>query len=143
MSEVRVEFWGTRGSIPSPGPKTLKYGGNTSCVCVRWGDEVLICDAGTGIHLNNMLGEIDLNPPGAPAQPGRRLTSMMAPSVLLRDGRPRLVTQIYNAGEPTNDSDWIFKSAGQARKSLEVAYGPAPESLEKGALAGRFDFVLG
>lgn len=46
---------------------------------------------GTGIHLNNMLGEIDLNPPGAPAQPGRRLTSMMAPSVLLRDGRPRLV----------------------------------------------------
>lgn len=50
MSEVRVEFWGTRGSIPSPGPKTLRYGGNTSCVCVRWGDEVLICDAGTGIR---------------------------------------------------------------------------------------------
>lgn len=46
---------------------------------------------GTGIHLNNMLGEADLNPAGAPHRPGRRLTSMMAPSVLLRDGRPRLV----------------------------------------------------
>lgn len=58
-------------------------------------------------------------------------------------GRPRLVTQLYNAGEPMNEADWIFKSAGAARKSLEVAYVPAPDSLEKGALAGRFDFVLG
>jgi gamma-glutamyltranspeptidase/glutathione hydrolase len=46
---------------------------------------------GTGIHLNNMLGELDLNPPGAPSRPGMRLTSMMAPSILLRAGRPRLV----------------------------------------------------
>jgi gamma-glutamyltranspeptidase/glutathione hydrolase len=46
---------------------------------------------GTGIHLNNMLGEADLNPPGAPHRPGRRLTSMMAPSILLLDGRPSLV----------------------------------------------------
>jgi gamma-glutamyltranspeptidase / glutathione hydrolase len=46
---------------------------------------------GTGIHLNNMLGEIDLNPDGRMAGPGRRLTSMMAPSIVLRDGRPRLV----------------------------------------------------
>ena len=43
---------------------------------------------GTGIHLNNMLGELDLV--GA-SQPGERLTSMMAPSVVLRDGAPRLV----------------------------------------------------
>ncbi len=46
---------------------------------------------GTGIHLNNMLGEYDLNPVGARTQSGRRLTSMMAPSLVLRDGRPRLV----------------------------------------------------
>jgi gamma-glutamyltranspeptidase/glutathione hydrolase len=46
---------------------------------------------GTGIQLNNMLGETDLNPLGAPLRPGGRLTSMMAPSLLLRDGRPRLV----------------------------------------------------
>jgi gamma-glutamyltranspeptidase/glutathione hydrolase len=43
---------------------------------------------GTGIHLNNMLGEADLV---TGARPGERLTSMMAPSVVLREGRPRLV----------------------------------------------------
>jgi gamma-glutamyltranspeptidase/glutathione hydrolase len=43
---------------------------------------------GTGIHLNNMLGEADLV---TRARPGERLTSMMAPSVVLRDGEPRLV----------------------------------------------------
>jgi gamma-glutamyltranspeptidase/glutathione hydrolase len=43
---------------------------------------------GTGIHLNNMLGEADLT---EHARPGERLTSMMAPSLVLRDGRPRLV----------------------------------------------------
>jgi gamma-glutamyltranspeptidase / glutathione hydrolase len=43
---------------------------------------------GTGIHLNNMLGELDLI--GA-SRPGERLTSMMAPSLVLRDGSPRLV----------------------------------------------------
>jgi gamma-glutamyltranspeptidase/glutathione hydrolase len=45
---------------------------------------------GTGIHLNNMLGEYDLAPAGR-VHPGRRLTSMMAPSIVLREGRPRLV----------------------------------------------------
>ena len=43
---------------------------------------------GTGIHLNNMLGEADLT---ERARAGERLTSMMAPSLVLRDGRPRLV----------------------------------------------------
>jgi gamma-glutamyltranspeptidase/glutathione hydrolase len=46
---------------------------------------------GTGIHLNNMLGEYDLAPSGGAARPGRRLTSMMAPSLVLREQRPRLV----------------------------------------------------
>jgi gamma-glutamyltranspeptidase / glutathione hydrolase len=46
---------------------------------------------GTGIHLNNMLGETDLNPDGFLARPGRRLTSMMAPSLVLDGDRPRLV----------------------------------------------------
>jgi phosphoribosyl 1,2-cyclic phosphodiesterase len=47
---MRVRFWGTRGSIATPGPATLGYGGNTSCVEVRAGQEVLIFDAGTGIR---------------------------------------------------------------------------------------------
>ena len=46
-----VRFWGVRGSIPVPGPSTLKYGGNTPCVEVR-SDEghLLVIDAGTGIR---------------------------------------------------------------------------------------------
>ena len=32
---MRIRFWGTRGSLPKPGPTTLRYGGNTSCVEVR------------------------------------------------------------------------------------------------------------
>jgi gamma-glutamyltranspeptidase/glutathione hydrolase len=47
---------------------------------------------GTGLHLNNMLGEQDLNPLGFHRHPpGRRLPSMMAPTVVLRDGWPELV----------------------------------------------------
>jgi len=45
-----IKFWGTRGSIPAPGPKTVKYGGNTACIEVRYGNELLILDAGTGIN---------------------------------------------------------------------------------------------
>lgn len=46
---------------------------------------------GTGVHLNNMLGESDLNPEGFHRHPpGRRMPSMMSPTVLLREGRPEL-----------------------------------------------------
>jgi len=48
---LRVQFWGTRGSIPSPGPKTVRYGGNTPCVEVRTPDGwLIILDAGTGMR---------------------------------------------------------------------------------------------
>jgi gamma-glutamyltranspeptidase/glutathione hydrolase len=46
---------------------------------------------GTGVQMNNMLGEPDLNPPERTLRPGARLTSMMAPSIVLEEGRPRLV----------------------------------------------------
>ncbi|MBI4402006.1 MAG: diguanylate cyclase [Nitrospirae bacterium] len=46
---MRVRFWGTRGGIAAPGPRTAKYGGNTSCVEVRADDGTLIVlDCGTG-----------------------------------------------------------------------------------------------
>jgi gamma-glutamyltranspeptidase/glutathione hydrolase len=46
---------------------------------------------GTGVHLNNMLGEQDLNPLGYHRhEPGARVPSMMAPTVVLRDGRPEV-----------------------------------------------------
>ena len=46
-----VEFWGVRGSIPSPGAETVRYGGNTSCVEMRVGGQRLIFDGGTGIRV--------------------------------------------------------------------------------------------
>jgi phosphoribosyl 1,2-cyclic phosphodiesterase/CheY-like chemotaxis protein len=49
-SETCLRFWGVRGSIPTPGPETVHYGGNTSCVEVRAGGEIIILDAGTGIR---------------------------------------------------------------------------------------------
>ncbi len=45
-----VKFWGTRGSIPTPGHKTRRYGGNTSCVEVRIDDTLFVCDGGTGLR---------------------------------------------------------------------------------------------
>jgi phosphoribosyl 1,2-cyclic phosphodiesterase/DNA-binding response OmpR family regulator len=46
---MRICFWGTRGSLPKPGPTTLRYGGNTSCVEVRTpAGECLVLDCGTG-----------------------------------------------------------------------------------------------
>ncbi len=48
---MKVRFWGTRGSIPSPGPRTLRYGGNCACVEVRTeAGELFVIDAGTGIR---------------------------------------------------------------------------------------------
>lgn len=46
-----VHFWGVRGSIPCPGPHTVRYGGNTSCVEVRAGGKRLVFDCGTGLHV--------------------------------------------------------------------------------------------
>jgi CheY-like chemotaxis protein/phosphoribosyl 1,2-cyclic phosphodiesterase len=48
---MRIRFWGTRGSLPKPGPETLRYGGNTSCVEVRTAEGTLVVlDCGTGAH---------------------------------------------------------------------------------------------
>jgi phosphoribosyl 1,2-cyclic phosphodiesterase len=59
-----VRFWGARGSIATPGPDTVKYGGNTSCTEVRCGEQLLILDAGTGIRLlgQSLLREFQQRP---------------------------------------------------------------------------------
>jgi gamma-glutamyltranspeptidase / glutathione hydrolase len=66
----------------------LDRDGNAASLSASLGSGSGVVVPGTGIHLNNMLGELDLV--GA-SQPGERLTSMMAPSLVLRDGAPRLV----------------------------------------------------
>jgi phosphoribosyl 1,2-cyclic phosphodiesterase len=62
---MRVRLWGTRGSLASPGPDTVRYGGNTACVEVRTEGALLVLDAGTGIRplgvsLREHRGRIDL-----------------------------------------------------------------------------------
>jgi phosphoribosyl 1,2-cyclic phosphodiesterase/FixJ family two-component response regulator len=47
---LTLRFWGVRGSVPTPGPSTVHYGGNTSCVEVRADGQLLVLDAGTGIR---------------------------------------------------------------------------------------------
>ncbi len=63
---MMARLWGTRGSLPTPGPETVRYGGNTSCVEVRTSDEyLLVLDAGTGIRrlgaaLNPVTRRVDI-----------------------------------------------------------------------------------
>jgi gamma-glutamyltranspeptidase/glutathione hydrolase len=65
--------------------------GNAASLTASTGSGSGVVVPGTGIHLNNMLGEFDVIPAGVRRAPGGRLTSGMAPSIALRDGRPRLV----------------------------------------------------
>ena len=62
MKNVTVDFWGVRGSVPSPGPTTNRYGGNTSCVSITADKKILILDAGTGIRNlgSAIIGQPDL-----------------------------------------------------------------------------------
>ena len=54
--DLTVRFWGVRGSVPSPGPTTARYGGNTSCVSIEGVNivdgkrRIGVLDAGTGIR---------------------------------------------------------------------------------------------
>ncbi len=60
---INVKFWGVRGSIPCPGPKTMKYGGNTACIELRFPEvnRHIIIDAGSGIRdLANFMLANDL-----------------------------------------------------------------------------------
>lgn len=48
-NEFKIKFWGARGSYPTPGMGTVKYGGNTACVELQMGERSLILDGGTGL----------------------------------------------------------------------------------------------
>ena len=53
-----IKFWGVRGTVPCPGPDTMRYGGNTSCIEVTCGERRLIFDGGTGIRdLGRVIAE--------------------------------------------------------------------------------------
>ena len=63
-SDYTIRFWGVRGSVACPGPDTVRYGGNTSCVEIRCGDHLMVFDGGTGLRL---LGN-ELMRAGRPAE---------------------------------------------------------------------------
>ena len=53
---LQLKFWGVRGSIPTPQPENLGFGGNTTCLEVRLpDDEVIVIDGGTGLRYLGML----------------------------------------------------------------------------------------
>lgn len=57
---MKVKFWGVRGSLPTPGPNTVKIGGNTSCVSVESDNHLIILDGGSGMRElgNSLMGRI-------------------------------------------------------------------------------------
>ncbi|GHV95526.1 MBL fold metallo-hydrolase [Spirochaetia bacterium] len=62
---LSVRFWGDRGSIPCPGPATVKFGGNTSCLEIRADERLIIVDLGTGVRpLGESLMATDLKKNG-------------------------------------------------------------------------------
>ena len=67
VTNMEIYFWGVRGSIASPGPHTVRFGGNTTCVEIRDGDEFILIDCGTGIRdagnhiLSNFGTQNDIN----------------------------------------------------------------------------------
>jgi phosphoribosyl 1,2-cyclic phosphodiesterase len=70
---MRLRFWGTRGSVPTPGPRTIRYGGNTPCVEVRTATGgLIILDAGTGMReLGRSLVGVADDADGEDRIPGR------------------------------------------------------------------------
>ena len=70
--ELRINFWGVRGSYPAPGAATVKYGGNTASVEIQAGERTILLDAGTGIiPLGRELSRT--TPPGTVRQDRRAL----------------------------------------------------------------------
>ena len=92
----RVKQGGAEASETGPPSGTTHISvvderGNAAALTSSTGSGSGVVVPGTGIHLNNMLGEFDLGPAGGSPRPGLRLTSMMAPSLVMKEGRPRLV----------------------------------------------------
>ena len=97
VMRIHAREAGRPETVGAPGTTHISVvdaAGNAASMTASSGSGSGVIVPGTGIHLNNMLGEYDLNPVvrrNRRAAVGRRLTSMMAPSLVLDGGRPRLV----------------------------------------------------
>jgi gamma-glutamyltranspeptidase / glutathione hydrolase len=92
LERIRTRLPGARELAPAGTThiSVVDAEGNAASLSASTGSGSGVVVPGTGIYLNNMLGEPDLTG-GRPLRPGRRLTSMMAPTIALADGPPRLV----------------------------------------------------
>src|SRR5438045_4564237 len=68
----RIKLWGVRGSLPVPGPATIRYGGNTSCVEGRANGEIIVLTAGTGVSALGLALEEEVGAGTARADSPRR-----------------------------------------------------------------------
>jgi gamma-glutamyltranspeptidase/glutathione hydrolase len=97
LADAVARIAGGEPGLPEPAPaggtthvSAVDAAGNAASLSSSTGSGSGVIVPGTGVHLNNMLGEYDLLA-GAPAEPGHRLTSMMAPTVVLGPEGPRVV----------------------------------------------------
>ena len=106
-----VKFWGVRGTITTPGTRTIRYGGNTSCVEITCGERTIICDMGTGLyplgeqphlqdfdillshtHIDHILGFPFFSPAYKEGNKLRLWAGHLAPEMTLRDTMARLMS---------------------------------------------------
>ncbi|MDX6581705.1 MAG: gamma-glutamyltranspeptidase / glutathione hydrolase [Solirubrobacterales bacterium] len=149
---VRVGRPGTDGPADRLGStthiSTLDADGNCASVTCSNGTGSGIVVPGTGVHVNNMLGEEDLNPLGFHRLPtGVRLPSMMAPSVVLRDGEVEMVLGSGGSNRIRSaivqaivhliaDEDWAQDAVSSPRVHFEGGIVQAEPGLDEEALEG-------
>lgn len=129
-----VRFWGVRGSIPAPGPETVRYGGNTSCVEVRVAGQVLILDSGTGIRPLglSLMSEFKDKPIEGHILIGHtHWDHIQGFPFFMPAYLPRNTFHIYSAHGVARSFDLIF------REQMGQNYFP----IETGDMAARMEFV--
>lgn len=160
-----VRYWGVRGSIPVPGPRTVRYGGNTTCIEVRCDDHVFVIDTGTGarelgaqllaeakgkpLHITLMYSHLHLDhvqgfPFFAPiyeATTSLRIHSMFEPRQL----RESLQLQMAHPSFPVEldklaaKIEFFQTKPGESLKLGDVSIRTCPMNHPGGAMAIRVD----
>lgn len=130
---MSVRFWGVRGSIPCPGPNTVRYGGNTSCVEVLCGSQRLIFDAGSGLR---MLG-LALAEEGGPLDTDLFLSHCHIDHLI---GLP-FFTPAFVTGNRLHLWAGNLKAAGGVQETVEklMSYPLFPIGIE--AVQGKVEFT--